>query len=105
MLQIRAGPWSITANLWPLTAHIYHVMIILTGEFSKKSFLLLLFLFCRNSFERSWTCFFGTVKHLKQLSILCLRVEFKVMTDFFLMKESFYFIWQLQGIDIRLCYL
>ena len=40
-LQIRAGQRSITASLWPLTAHIYHVMIIVTGGFSKKSFLLL----------------------------------------------------------------
>ena len=39
-LQIRAGQRSITANLWlwPLIAHIYHVMIIMTGGFSKKSF-------------------------------------------------------------------
>ena len=29
-LQIRAGQQSITANLWPMTAHIYHVMIIVT---------------------------------------------------------------------------
>ena len=43
---------SITANLRPLTTHIYHVMIIVTGDFSKKSLLLLL-LFPRNSFERS----------------------------------------------------
>ena len=38
VLQIRGGQQSITANLWPLTAHIYHVMIIVTGGFSKKSF-------------------------------------------------------------------
>ena len=50
-LQIRAGQRSITANLRPLTAHIYHAMIIVTGNFSKK-FSLLLF-FPRNSFERS----------------------------------------------------
>ena len=37
-LQIRAGQRSITANLGPLIAHIYYVMIILTGDFSKKSF-------------------------------------------------------------------
>ena len=40
-LQIRAGQRSITANLRPLTAYIYHVMIIVTGEFSNKSFFLL----------------------------------------------------------------
>ena len=47
-LQIRAGHRSINVNLWPLTVHIYHVMIIVIGGFSKKSFLLL---FSRNSFE------------------------------------------------------
>ena len=39
-LQIRAGHRSITANLWPLTAHIYHVMIIVTSSFSKNSFFI-----------------------------------------------------------------
>ena len=37
-LQTRAGQGSITANLRPLTAHIYYVMIIVTCDFSKKSF-------------------------------------------------------------------
>ena len=37
-LQVRAGQQSITANIWPLTAHIYHKIIIVTGGFSKKSF-------------------------------------------------------------------
>ena len=36
MLQITAGQWAITANLWLLTTHIYHVMTIVTGDFSKK---------------------------------------------------------------------
>ena len=49
-LQIRAGRRSITASLRPLTAHIYHVMIIMTGGFSVKSFLSL---FPRKSFEQS----------------------------------------------------
>ena len=40
-LEIRPGQRPITTNLWPLTAHIYHVMIIVTDGFSKKSFLLL----------------------------------------------------------------
>ena len=40
-LQIRASQWSITVNLWPLTAHIYYVMIILTIGFCNKSFLIL----------------------------------------------------------------
>ena len=29
--------WSITVNLWPLTTHTYHVIIV-TGSFSEKSF-------------------------------------------------------------------
>ena len=37
-LQIKASHQSIAAKLWPLIAHIYHVMIIVTGGFSKKSF-------------------------------------------------------------------
>ena len=41
VLQIRAGQRSITANLWPLTAHIFHVMIIVTGGFFKKSFFII----------------------------------------------------------------
>ena len=51
-LQIRA----ITINLWPLTTHIYHAMIIMTSGFSKKSLLL----FPRNSFEHVFLEF----KHL-----------------------------------------
>ena len=74
-LQIKAGQRSITAKLWPLTAHIYHVMIIVTSGSSKKSFLLSLLLFCINYFERSWTCFLGIVKYWKQLSILCSRID------------------------------
>ena len=35
-LQIGAGQRSVTASLWSLTAHIYHVMVIVTGGFSKK---------------------------------------------------------------------
>ena len=38
VLQRRLSQWSIIDNLWPLTAHIYHVMIIVTGGCSKKSF-------------------------------------------------------------------
>ena len=52
-LQIKAGQRSITANLWPLTAHTYHLMIIVTGSFSKNFFLLILFLFSINSFGHS----------------------------------------------------
>ena len=34
-LQIRAGQWSVTANFGPSTAHLYHVMIIMAGGFSR----------------------------------------------------------------------
>ena len=40
--KIRTGERSINANLRPLTAHIYHVMIILTDGFSKKSYYFFL---------------------------------------------------------------
>ena len=40
-LQIRAVQQSITASFWPLTTHIYHVTIIMTGEFSKISFIII----------------------------------------------------------------
>ena len=39
-LQTRAGQRSITANFWPLTAHTYHLVIIVTGGFSKNSFFI-----------------------------------------------------------------
>ena len=39
VLQIRAGQRLISINLQPSTAHIYHVMIIVTGGFSKKSLI------------------------------------------------------------------
>ena len=55
-LQIKTGQRSITANIWPLTAYIYHVMIFVTGGFSKKCFLSL---FPRKSFEQSWICYLG----------------------------------------------
>ena len=35
-LQIRASQRSITANIRPFTAHIYHAMIIVARSFSKK---------------------------------------------------------------------
>ena len=40
-LQVRAGQRSITANLWPLITHVYHVMILVTSGFSKKSFFVI----------------------------------------------------------------
>ena len=52
-LQITAGQRSITTSLRPLTAHLYHVMIIVNSGFSKKHFLLILCFIPRNSFERS----------------------------------------------------
>ena len=56
MLQIRAIQRPIAANLWFSTLHIYDAMIIVTGGFSKKSFLLLL---PGNYFERSSASYLG----------------------------------------------
>ena len=39
-LQIRTGQWSVTTSLQFLTAHIYRVMIIVTGGFFQKSFFI-----------------------------------------------------------------
>ena len=67
-LQIRAVHRSITRNLWPLTAYIYHVMIIVTGGFSKKSFFIIIFrsshtqIFFKTGVVRNFAIFTG--KHL-----------------------------------------
>ena len=44
-LKIKAGQQSITANLWPLTTHIYHAMIKVIGGFSKKYFFIIIKLY------------------------------------------------------------
>ena len=68
VLQIRAVQCSITANLWSLTTHIYHVMIIATGGFSKKSFFIIIFrsscteMFFKTGAIRNFAIFTG--KHL-----------------------------------------
>ena len=68
-LQFRAGQESITASLWLLTAHIYHVMIIVTGGFDKKSFFIIwrssrTQLFFKTGVIRNFAIFTG--KHLFQ---------------------------------------
>ena len=52
-LQIRAGQGSITTNLLPLTAHVYHVMIIVTSWFCKKYFFFINLIFI--SYKFFWT--------------------------------------------------
>ena len=42
-LQIRTNQLSISANLWPLIAYIYQVMIIVTGGFPKKTYFIIIF--------------------------------------------------------------
>ena len=42
-LQIGTRKRSFTANLWSLTTHTYRVTIIVTGDFSKKSFFVPIF--------------------------------------------------------------
>ena len=94
-LQTRAGQRSITANFWPLTAHTYHLMIIVTGGFSKNSFfiniifisykffwtLLNLFSWNLNTFTKHkepvcflficsfCTCFFVIILHINALHL------------------------------------
>ena len=52
-LQIRASQRPITANLWPLTAHICHVMIIVTGGFSRNLFLIIFRSSCMQMFFKT----------------------------------------------------
>ena len=51
--QIWADQQSITTNLWPLTAHIYQLMIIVTGGFSKESYFIIIIFISYKFFERS----------------------------------------------------
>ena len=57
LLKQGSGHRSTTASLWSFTAHSSHVVIIMTGGFSKKCFLLI---FSRISFKQSSTCYIGT---------------------------------------------
>ena len=52
-LQIRASQRPITANLWPLTAHICHVMIIVTGGFSRNLFFIIFRSSCMQMFFKT----------------------------------------------------
>ena len=104
-LQIRASQRSITANPWPLTAHIYHVMTIVTGDFSKKSFYHYYFHFVEILWNDLELVFLKLLNIRNSFLFCAWEQTFKLMTDFFLTREHFYFTWQLQGIDIRLYYL
>ena len=66
-LQIRVCQQSITANIWPLITHIHHIMIIVTGGISKKSFFIIfrsscLQMFFKTSVIRNFAIF--TEKHV-----------------------------------------
>ena len=63
-LQIKVGQWSITANLWPLTSLIHHVMIIVTSGISKKSFFIIFrsshaLMFFKTGVIRNFAIFIG----------------------------------------------
>ena len=67
VLQIRARQQSLTASVWPLTTHIYHVMIMVTVGFSKKSIFIIFRsshkqMFSRTGVIGNFTIFTG--KHL-----------------------------------------
>ena len=64
-LQIRTGQRTLTTNLWSLTAHIYHVMIMVTGGFSKKS----IFIIFRSSIRRCSSK--QVILEISQYSHLC----------------------------------
>ena len=82
VLHIRAGQRSIKANLQPLTAHIYYVMIIVTDDFLKKS-LLLLSLFPRNNLN-DLELVFLEFKHLQNTQnkfVFFLSVQFLLIVS------------------------
>ena len=78
-LQIRAGQLLITANLWPLTTHICHIMIIVASGFSKKS-CFIIFRSChaqmlfKTGVVRNVTIFSG-----KHLCLSLILVKFQVL--------------------------
>ena len=63
-LQTRAGQRSITANLRLWTAHIYHVMIIVTGGFSNKYFFYQYYFYFREILLNSLELVFLEFKHI-----------------------------------------
>ena len=82
-LQIRAGQLSISTNLWPLIAHIYHVMIIMTSSFSKKSFYYYYFYFVE-SFLNNLELVFFELLNIGNSFLFCAQEQaFKLMTGFF----------------------
>ena len=82
-LQIRTNQLSISANLWPLIAYIYQVMIIVTGGFPKKTYFIIIFrssrtqIFFKTGVVRSfeivaekrlcWSLFFFSLRYGLQL--------------------------------------
>ena len=52
-LQIKAGQQSITDNLWPLTGHIYHVMVIVMVAFLRNLFFIIFRSSCMETFFKT----------------------------------------------------
>ena len=101
-LQIRAGQWSTTANLWPLTTHIYHVMIFVTDSCSKKSFFIIIFrsshmqMFFKTGIIRDFAIFIG--KHLCwSLFLIKLQGSLQLYSTSSKKRlEHRWFLWKLQ---------
>ena len=75
-LQIRADQWS---NLRPLTAHIYYVMIIVNGDFSKKSFYYCYYYFLK---------FFWMILNLFSWNLNTYKTYRKKLLSFYLFSFS-----------------
>ena len=93
-LQIRASQQSITASLWPLTAHSNHVMIIVTHGFSKKSFFIIICrssstqLFFKTGIIRNFAIFTG--KHLSWSLFLIKLWDLRLYRWFLWKLQNFY---------------
>ena len=84
VLQITAGQRSITTNFWPLTAHIYHVMIIVTSGFSNKSFFIIIFRSSRMQMFFKNKCYWKFCNIHRKIS-LCwslFLIKFQTACDF-----------------------
>ena len=74
-LQIRVGQRSTAASLQPLTAHIYHIMIIVTGGFFKKYFFINT-IFISQKFLGTILKLFSCLQNTKNNSAFFLSVHF-----------------------------
>ena len=88
-LQIRAGQWPITANLWPLNVNTSHVMIIVAVAFPRDLCFLINIIFIPYRFFwtvlNSFPCNLNTLtKYKEQRAQICLAIVYFYRESFVL---------------------